>query len=109
MKSVTKGGRATYKLPSPERTSFRNKIDSPVCERCLENDETATHFLWECHAVAYPRFRHLGHYFMLRDDCRDTPLKRIFHSIASVGLLKGQNTRIVCRVDHEDCGARTSS
>jgi hypothetical protein len=38
--------------------------DSPTCERCLEKDESATHILRDCEAIAYLRFRHLGHYFM---------------------------------------------
>jgi hypothetical protein len=37
--------------------------ESPTCERCLEKEESATHILCECEAIAYLRFRHLGHYF----------------------------------------------
>jgi hypothetical protein len=33
--------------------------DDPICERCLE-DESATHILCECEAVAHVRFCHLG-------------------------------------------------
>jgi hypothetical protein len=37
--------------------------DDPTCERCLEEDESATHFLCDCEAIAYLRFRHLGQFF----------------------------------------------
>jgi hypothetical protein len=39
-------------------------MNSPTCERCLEKDESATHILCDCEAIAYLRFCHLGHYFM---------------------------------------------
>jgi hypothetical protein len=39
-------------------------IDSPICERCLAKDKSATHILCDCAAIAYLRFCHLGHYFM---------------------------------------------
>jgi hypothetical protein len=38
--------------------------DDPICERCLEEDEPATHILCDCEAVAHARFRHLGQFFM---------------------------------------------
>jgi hypothetical protein len=31
--------------------------DDPICERCLEEDESATHILCDCEAIAYLRFR----------------------------------------------------
>jgi hypothetical protein len=37
--------------------------DDPTCERCLEKDESATHILCDCEAIAYLRFRHLGKFF----------------------------------------------
>jgi hypothetical protein len=39
-------------------------IDDPICEMCLEEDESATHVLRDCEAIAYLRFRHLGQFFM---------------------------------------------
>jgi hypothetical protein len=33
--------------------------DDPICERCLEEDESATHILCDCEAIANLRFRHL--------------------------------------------------
>jgi hypothetical protein len=35
--------------------------NSPTCERCLEKDESTTHILCDCEAIAYLRFRHVGH------------------------------------------------
>jgi hypothetical protein len=49
--------------------------NSPTCERCLEKDESATHILWHCEALAYLRFRHLGHYFMEPGDYQDAPVR----------------------------------
>jgi hypothetical protein len=53
--------------------------NSPTCERCLEKDESATHFLWDCEAIAYLRFRHLGHYFMEPGDYQDPAVIKILH------------------------------
>jgi hypothetical protein len=38
--------------------------DSPICERWLEDDESATHILHDCEAIAHLRFCHLGQFFM---------------------------------------------
>jgi hypothetical protein len=38
-------------------------LDDPTCERCLEEDESATHILCDCEAIANLRFRHLGGFF----------------------------------------------
>jgi hypothetical protein len=62
---------------------------SPICERCLEKEESATHILCDCEAIAYLRFRHLGHYFMEQRDYQDAPIGQILHFIRSVGLLEG--------------------
>jgi hypothetical protein len=35
-------------------------IDDPICERCLEGDESSTLILYDCEAVPHIRFRHLG-------------------------------------------------
>jgi hypothetical protein len=55
--------------------------DSPTCERCLEKDESATSILCDCEAIAYLRFRHLGHYFMEPGDYQDAPISKILHFI----------------------------
>jgi hypothetical protein len=63
--------------------------NSPTCDRCQKVNETATHILCECEALAYLRFRHLGRYFMEPSDYLDVPMYKILHSIRSAGLLKG--------------------
>jgi hypothetical protein len=63
--------------------------DDPTCERCLEEDESATHVLCDCEAIAYLRFRHLGQYFMAPDDYYDTPISKVSQFFRSVGLIKG--------------------
>jgi hypothetical protein len=47
--------------------------DDPTCERCLEADESATHVLCDCEAIAYLRFHHLAKFFMEPIDYYDTP------------------------------------
>jgi hypothetical protein len=64
-------------------------IDDPACERCLEEDESATHILCDCEAIANLRFRHLGQCFMEPSDYYDAPINRVLHFIRSVGLIKG--------------------
>jgi hypothetical protein len=63
--------------------------DDPTCERCLEEDESATHILLDCEAIAYLRFRHLGQFFMEPSDFDDAPIIKVLHFIRSVGLIKG--------------------
>jgi hypothetical protein len=47
--------------------------DDPTCERCLEEDESATHILCDCEAIANLRFCHLGQFFMEPSDYYDAP------------------------------------
>jgi hypothetical protein len=47
--------------------------DEPICERCLEEDKSATHILCVCEDIAYLRFRHLGQFFMEPSDYYDAP------------------------------------
>jgi hypothetical protein len=37
--------------------------DDPTYDRCLEEDERATHVLCDCEAIAQLRFRHLGLFY----------------------------------------------
>jgi hypothetical protein len=62
--------------------------DSPTCDRCREEDETATHVLWKCEALAHQRLRHLGQYFMEPSDYFDAPMYKVLHFIRSAGLLR---------------------
>jgi hypothetical protein len=63
-------------------------MNDPICERCLEADESATHVLCDCEALAHLRFRHLGQYFMKLSDLYDAPIGKVLHFIRSVGLTK---------------------
>jgi hypothetical protein len=63
--------------------------DDPICERCLEDDESATHILGDCETVAHVRFRHLGQFFMEPIDYYDAPIYKVLHFIRGVGLIKG--------------------
>jgi hypothetical protein len=63
--------------------------DVHTCERCLEEDESATHVLCDCEAIARLRFRHLGQFFMAPSDFYDAPISKVLHFIWSVGLIKG--------------------
>jgi hypothetical protein len=63
--------------------------DNPTCERCLQEDESATHILCDCEAIAYLRFHHLGQLFMEPSDFYDTPIFKVLHFIRNVGLMKG--------------------
>jgi hypothetical protein len=64
--------------------------DNPICERCLDEDETATHILCDCEAVAHARFRHLGQFFMQPSDYYDDPIYKVLNFIRGVGLIKDQ-------------------
>jgi hypothetical protein len=63
--------------------------DDTICERRLEENESATHILWDCEAIAYLRFHHLGQFFMEPSDYYDTPIYKVLHFIWGVGLIKG--------------------
>jgi hypothetical protein len=63
--------------------------DDPTCERCLEEEESATHVLCDGEAIAYLRFPHLSQFFMEPSDYYDTSINKVLHFIQSVGLIKG--------------------
>jgi hypothetical protein len=62
--------------------------NSPICERCLEKEESATHILHDCEAIAYLRFCDLAHYFMESGDLHDVPIRKALRFIGSAGLIK---------------------
>jgi hypothetical protein len=61
----------------------------PICIRCLEEDESATHILCDCEAVDHVRFCRLGQFFMEPSDYYDAPIYKVQSFIRSVGLIKG--------------------
>jgi hypothetical protein len=63
--------------------------DDPTCERCLEEDESATHILCDCEATAHLRVRHLGQFFMEPSDFYDIPISKVLYFSRSVRLIKG--------------------
>jgi hypothetical protein len=63
--------------------------NSPIYDRCQEENETATHILCECEALAYLRYRQLGQHLMEPSDYFDVPTYKILRYIQSAGLLKG--------------------
>jgi hypothetical protein len=84
------GGRTIYRTLSPKGQLFKPGLtDDPTCERCLQEDESTTHILCDCEAIAYLRFRHLGQFFMEPSDFYDVPIFKVLHFIRSVGLIKG--------------------
>jgi hypothetical protein len=52
-------------------------MNDPICERCLEADESATHVLCDCEAIAHLRFRDLGQFFMEPGDLYDVPISKV--------------------------------
>jgi hypothetical protein len=64
-------------------------MNDPTCERCLEADESATHVLCDCEAIAHLGFRHLGQFLMEPGDFFDVPISKVLHFIRSVELTKG--------------------
>jgi hypothetical protein len=63
--------------------------DDSICEKCLEEDKSATHILCDCEAVAHVRFHHLGQFFMEPSDYYDAPIYKVLRFIRGVGLIKG--------------------
>jgi hypothetical protein len=74
---------------SPSFMSYTVQFDNPTCERCLEEDESATHILCDCETIAYFTFRHLGQFFMEPSDFYEAPINKVLRFIRSVGLIKG--------------------
>jgi hypothetical protein len=64
-------------------------IKDPICERCQEENESATHILCDYEAVAQIRFRHVGQFFMEPCDYYDVPTDKVLHFIQGVGLIWG--------------------
>jgi hypothetical protein len=58
---------------------LRIKSHDPACERYLQEDESATHILCDCEAIAYLRFRHIGQFFMEPSDFYDASPFIFFH------------------------------
>jgi hypothetical protein len=66
----------------------------PICEKCLEGDESATHVLCDCEAIAHLRFRQLGQFFTESSDYHKQ--SSTFHSKCGIGreLIKKRGSTI---------------
>jgi hypothetical protein len=65
-----------YRILPSKATPFQTGVtDDPICERCLEEDESATYVLSDCEAIAHLRFHHLGQFFMEPGDYYGAPHK----------------------------------
>jgi hypothetical protein len=51
--------------------------DDPIGESRLEEDESATHVLCDCEAIAHLQFCHLGQFFMEPGDYYGAPLSKV--------------------------------
>jgi hypothetical protein len=58
-------------------------MNSPTCYRYTEKNESATHIPCDYEAIAYLRFRHLGHYFMEPGNYQDAPISKILTTLLS--------------------------
>jgi hypothetical protein len=68
---------------------LRVQWDDLTCEMCLKEDESATHILCDCGAIAHLRFRHLGQFFMEPSDYYGAPINKVLHFIRGVRLIRG--------------------
>jgi hypothetical protein len=82
--------RTIHRTLSPKRHLFKLGLTIDLnCERCLEEDESATHVLCGCETITHLRFRHLGQFFMEPSDYYDAPINKVQQFIRSVRLIKG--------------------
>jgi hypothetical protein len=79
--------------------------NSPICKRCLEKEESATHILCDCAVIAYLRFHNTGNYFMEPSDYHDTHIRKVLRFIRTVGLTEGWTTQGSI-TDLKGCSAR---
>jgi ribonuclease HI len=63
--------------------------DDPICKMCLEEDESATHVLCDCEAIAHLWFHYLGQFLTEPGDYYDAPISKVLQFVQSVGLIKG--------------------
>jgi hypothetical protein len=66
--------------------------NSPICKRCLEKGESATHILCDCKATAYLRLCYMGHYFVKPLDCHDV-CKRYSELHSKCAIEKGMKQK----------------
>ena len=60
--------------------------DSPLCRRWGAEDETSSHTLCECEALASPRLAYLGSFFLEPEDVKSLSLGAIWNFHKATGL-----------------------
>ena len=61
-------------------------LDSPLCRKCWVGEETSTHILCECEALASLRHAYLGSFFLEPEDIRRLDLGAIWNYSKVSGL-----------------------
>jgi len=61
-------------------------LDSPLCRKCGVKEETSTHILCECEALASLRRMHLGSFFLEPEDVKSRSLGAIWSFSRATGL-----------------------
>jgi hypothetical protein len=56
-------------------------IDSPLCQKCVEEDGTSAYILFECEDLATRRRTYLGSFFLDPEDVRSLSLGVIWNFI----------------------------
>jgi hypothetical protein len=62
-------------------------VDGPLCRKCGAGEETSTHVLCECEALATLRHIYLGSFFLDPENVRDLSLRVIWNPLRKTGLL----------------------
>ena len=57
------------------------KVDDPICQQCLKEEESVEHFLRECPAFTRERYQNLGGITITREMLKDIKLKKILSFI----------------------------
>ena len=61
-------------------------LDSPLCRKCRVREETLSHILCECEALASLRHVYLGSFFLEPEDIRSLELGAIWNYSKVTGL-----------------------
>ena len=61
--------------------------NDPACRKCGTEGETSVHILCECEALASPRHKYLGSFFLDPEDIRVLGMRAIWNFIKGKGLL----------------------
>jgi hypothetical protein len=67
-------------------TEQQGLLDSPLCRKCGVKEETSTHILCECEALAALRCRYLGSFFLEPEDIKILSLGAIWSFRKAAGL-----------------------